>query len=59
MKAGHRSLHQKGIRQEIQPNLALHRGQKFRILCDARDQELHLLLYGINRHFTLQIRLTL
>ena len=41
---GYRCLHQKGIRQEIQSNLALHRWSQLRVLRDTRDQAFHLLL---------------
>ena len=35
-----------GVRQEVQPHVALRRGAEFRILCHARDQTLHLFLLG-------------
>merc|ERR1711872_1104814 len=43
-REGHRRLHQEGVRQEVQPDVALHRGAQLRELRDARDEALHLLL---------------
>lgn len=41
---GHRGVHQEGVRQEVQPHVALHRGAQLRLVRDARDAPLHLLL---------------
>lgn len=50
------SVHRVGVRQEVPPDLALHRGPQLRQLRDARDQELHLFLPRTGRHPPLQVR---
>merc|ERR1712080_672899 len=54
---GHCGLHQEGVRQEVQPHVALYRGQELWLLRHARDQALHLLLPRPGRHSSLQERL--
>lgn len=44
-----------GVWQEIQPDLALHRGKELWQLRDSRDQTFHLLLLGPGGHPALQI----
>lgn len=51
---GHCCLYQEGIRQKIQPNLALHCRPQLWIICDARDSPFHLLLLGTSCHFVVQ-----
>merc|ERR1719322_332890 len=50
-------LHQEGIRQKVQPNLARNRRPKLRELRDPRDEALHLLLPRSSRHSAVQIGL--
>lgn len=57
MFAGHRRLHQEGVRQEVQPDLALHRGPQLRLIRDSRDSPLYLLLSRTGGHSPLQKRL--
>ncbi|CAB1112156.1 unnamed protein product [Ectocarpus sp. CCAP 1310/34] len=45
-KARHCRLHQEGVRQEVQRNLALHCGPQLWVLRYPRDEALHLLLLG-------------
>lgn len=54
---GYRRLHQEGVRQEVQSHVALHRRPQFRLIRDARDAPLHLLLLGPGRRAALQERL--
>ena len=39
-REGHRRVHQEGVRQEVQPHLALHRRPQLRLLRHARDEAL-------------------
>ena len=43
-REGHRGVHQEGVRQEVQPDLALHCGAQLRLVRDPRDEALHLFL---------------
>lgn len=54
---GYRRLHQEGVRQEVQSHMALHRRPQFRLIRNARDTPLHLLLLGSGRCAALQERL--
>ena len=56
-REGYRRLHQEGVRQEIQPYLALCGWPQLRLLCHSRDQALHLLLHGAGGSVALQVRL--
>lgn len=51
---GHCRIHQKGIRQKIQPHLALHCWPKFWLICNTRNSTFHLLLPRPSCYFTLQ-----
>ena len=53
----HCCLHQKGIRQKVQPHMALHCWPQLWQLCHTRDQALHLLLSGTSCHLIIQIGL--
>lgn len=55
---GHCGVHQEGVRQEIQPDMALHRGPQLWIVRDARDPPLYLLLLGTGGHPAVQERLS-
>jgi hypothetical protein len=55
--AGHRGVHQEGIRQEVQPDVALHRRSEFRIVRDPRDPSLHILLSRTGGDTAVQERL--
>lgn len=55
---GHRCLHQEGVRQEVQPDLALHRRPQLRLIRHARDSPLHLFLSRPGRHPAVQERLS-
>merc|ERR1712127_756063 len=50
-------VHQEGVRQEVQPDLALHCWQELWFVRYPRDQALHLLLSGASRDFVVQIRI--
>lgn len=52
--AGHRRIHQEGVRQEVQPDMALHRRTQLRLIRHARDASLHLLLLGPSSHSVVQ-----
>merc|ERR1711966_145553 len=54
-REGHRGLHQEGVRQEVQPDVALHRRPQLRLLCDPRNEALHLLLPRPGRDPPLQV----
>jgi hypothetical protein len=56
--AGHRCLYQEGVRQEVQPHLALHSGKELWLLRHARDKALHILLPRPSSHLALQVRLS-
>ena len=56
-REGHRRVHQEGVRQEVQPHLALHRRPQLRLLRHARGEALHLLLPRSGRGAPLQVRL--
>ena len=51
---GHCRLHQEGIWQEVQPNVALYRWQKLWLLRHTWNSTFHLLLPGTGRHSTVQ-----
>merc|ERR1712071_342822 len=51
----HCCFYQKRVRQEIWPNLALHRRPKLRLLRHPRDEALHLLLSWPGRHLAFQV----
>jgi len=57
-REGHRRVHQEGVRQEVQPHLALHRRTQLWKLRDARDEALHLLLSRAGRHPAVQVRMS-
>merc|ERR1712071_541685 len=50
-------VHQEGVRQEVQPDLALHCWQELWVLRYPRDKALYLLLSGASRYFVVQIRI--
>jgi hypothetical protein len=54
---GYRCVHQEGVRQEVQPHLALHSGQKLRLVRHARNEALHLFLSRPSCNFAVQIGL--
>merc|ERR1712226_1559003 len=54
-----RGVHQERVRQEVQPHLALHRGQELWLVRHPRDQAFHLLLPGPGRHPALQERINI
>lgn len=54
---GHSCLYQEGVRQEVQPDVALHRGAQLRLVRDPRDAPLHLLLLGPGGNIAFQERL--
>ena len=56
-REGYRRLHQEGVRQEVQPDVALHCRQKLRLLRHTRDPPFYLLLPWPSRHSSLQERL--
>lgn len=55
--AGHCCIHQEGVRQEVQPHVALHRRPQLWLVCDTRNTPLHLLLPGSGGRAALQERL--
>ena len=55
-REGHRRVHQEGVRQEVQPHLALHRRPQLRLLRHARDEARSTSLSG-SRGAPLQVRL--
>ena len=57
--SGYCCVHKERVRQEIQPNLALHRWQELRQLRDPRNQALYLLLFGTSGDPSFQERLNL
>merc|ERR1711998_72981 len=54
----HCRLRQEGVRQKVQPHLALHCWPQLRLVRHARDEALHLLLLGPGCHPALQVRLS-
>jgi len=56
-REGHCGLHQEGVWQEIQPDMALHRWPQLWQLCYTRDEAFHLLLPRTSRHSAVQVRL--
>ena len=58
-REGRRCSHQEGVRQEVQPHMALHRRPQLRIVRHPRDQALHLLLPRPGRYPALQERINL
>lgn len=55
--SGHCGVHQEGIRQEVQPDVALYCGPQLWIVRNARDPSLYLLLFGSGSDSALQERL--
>lgn len=56
-REGHSRLHKERVRQEVQPDMALHSRPQLRLVRDARDQAFHLLLSRPSRNSFVQIGL--
>merc|ERR1712071_564088 len=50
-------VHQEGIRQEVQPNLALYCRPKLWLVRNTRNQTLHILLSRPGRYSVVQVRI--
>ena len=56
-REGYCRLHQEGVRQKVQPHMALHRWPQLRQLRHTRNETFHLFLPRTSRHFAIQIRI--
>merc|ERR1712113_1071223 len=58
MGEGHRCIHQEGVRQEVQPNMACRSRTQLRLVCYTRDKALHILLSWPGRDPLVQVWLS-
>ena len=55
--SGYSGIHKEGIRQEVQPDVALHRWSEFRVVRDPRDAPFHIFLLMTGGDTAVQERL--
>ena len=53
-RKGYSGVHQEGVRQKVQPNMALHCWEKLRIVCNSRNPTFHLFLSRASCHSAIQ-----